>query len=249
MNAERQFVRGLVDRSFEECLPYLEDEASDTALAATLRSAMPELLTDAINALGSYLRRAARTDEARRLYEVSLAAGWDVRLNLANLLARDPSQQPRAQALYEEVIGAGDVDGLNNLAQLLTNRGETGRAEALYKEAIRRDDTLAWRNYALFLIEEDRLPEAEATLSALADAHPDVGERPLADLYALTGRWGEAAPLYSREHKRGASLPPAIYRAVRSDDELPINRVRRSLRQADASRVSEALSFRGRRSG
>ena len=248
VNTETRFVRGLVDGDFEDCLPYLEDERSNTGLAAPLESAMPKLLTDAINSLGSYLRHTGHPDEARRLYEVSLAAGWDVRLNLANLLAHDPSQQSRAQALYEEVIDAGDVDGLNNLAQFLTDRGDTRRVEALYKEAIRRDDTLAWRNYALFLIEEDRLSEAEATLSALAKAHPDVGERPLADLYALTGRWGEAAPLYSREHKRGASLPAGIYRAVRSHDELPIKRVQRSLRQAHGSRVSEALSFRARRS-
>ena len=124
-----------------------------------------------------------------------------------------------------------------------------GRAEALYNEAIRRDDTLAWGNYALFLIEEDRLSEAEATLSALAEAHPDEGERPLADLYALTGRWRDAAPLYSRERGRGASLSPGIYRAVRDHVELPIERLQRSIRQARGSRVSEALTYRARRSG
>ena len=249
VSAEARFVRGLVDARFDDCLPYLEDQRSDTGLAATLQSAMSELLADEINSLGSYLLRAAHSDEARRLYEVSLAAGWDVRLNLANLLSRDPALHARAQALYEEVIDAGDVDGLNNLAQLLTDEGETGRAEALYNEAIQRDDTLAWRTYALFLIEEDRLPEAEATLSALAEAHPDEGERPLADLYALTGRWRDAAPLYSRERDRGANLPPGIYRAVRDHIELPIERVRRSLRQARGSQVSEALTYRARRSG
>ena len=247
VSTETRFVSGLVDGTFDDCLLYLQDERSETDLAATLESAMPALLTDAINSLGSYLLHTAHADEARRLYEASLAAGWDVRLNFANLLVRDPAQHARAQVLYEEVIAAGDVQGLNNLAQLLTDGGDATRAEALYQEAIRRDDTLAWRNYALFLIEEDRLSEAEATLSALAEQHPDVGERPLADLYALTGRWGDAAPLYSRERNRGASLPPGIYRAVRDHVELSVDRVHRSLRQARGQRVAEALRFRARR--
>lgn len=247
VSSATQFVSGLVDGEFEDCLLYLQGEMSDTELAATLESAMPALLTDAINALGSYLLHTGRADEARRLYEASLAAGWDVRLNFANLLGRDPAQHARAQALYEEVIDAGDVQGLNNLAQLLTDGGDTTRAEALYQEAIRRDDTLAWINYALFLIEEDRLSEAEATLSALAQQHPGVGERPLADLYALTGRWADAAPLYSREQNRGARLPPGISRAVRDHVELPVERAERSLRQAHGQRVAEALTFRARR--
>ena len=241
-------MRALVEGSYEDCLAYLEAETSDSELTATLQSAMPALLSDAINALGSYLRRTAYTGEARRLYEVSLAAGCDVRLNFANLLARDPAQQARARALYEEVIDAGDVDGLNNLAQLLTTQGEASRAEALYKEAIQRDDTLAWTNYALFLFEEDRLAEAATTLAALAEAHPDVGERPLADLYALTGRWSEAMPLYAREKRRGSALPRTIREAVRGNDDLPLDRVQRSLRQAQGSGVSEALAYRARRS-
>ncbi len=115
-------------------------------------------------------------------------------------------------------------------------------AESVYLEAIRSGDTLGWRNYVLFLLEENRLKDAEAQLKVLARRHPDVGERPLADLLALQGRWGVASNTYRRLVARGSEVPLAIRQAVRRHEQIPRETIRRSLRRS-GSAVLEALEY------
>src|SRR5712691_6204774 len=244
-DAQRAFVDGLISTDYAACLPLLREarQKGSLDLNNVMQEAAPKLIAEAVNTLGSYLRKMSHREEAELLYESALRAGVDVRLNLANLLSESPDQHARARALYQDAWASGDLDALNNLAQLLTNDGDTAAAESIYLEAIGRDDPLAWRNYALFLLEENRLREAEAQLTELAQAHPEAGERPLADLLALLGRWGVASDLYRQVDARGGDLPRAVRQAVRRDDrKMPTDTLRRSLTQG-GSRVREALDY------
>jgi tetratricopeptide (TPR) repeat protein len=249
-SAQRAFVDGLVTADYTDCLPLLKEARLKGSfdLNKVIEEATPKLMAEAVNALGSYLRGTSQREEAELLYETALSAGVDVRLNFANLLSESPDNHTRARALYQDAWASGDLEALNNLAQLLTKAGDTAAAESIYLEAIGHGDPLAWRNYALFLLEENRLHEAEAQLTKLAQAHPDAGERPLADLLALLGRWAIAFDLYRQVDARGGDLPRAVRQAVRRGDrKMPPDKLRRSLSHS-RSRVREALDYgRGRR--
>src|SRR5438552_12809572 len=124
--ARQRFVKGLVSEDFTECEPFLDVitkyKGGSREFSAALADASRVWIAEVTNELGRYLTKYRGSDRARTFYRIALESGVDVKLNLANLLSKDPAQWDYAQKLYQEVIAEGDSDGLNNLAQLQSVR-------------------------------------------------------------------------------------------------------------------------------
>lgn len=244
------FVRGLVAEDFPACAAFLDyiDGRPNAAVefAEALDKAKGAWAAEIVNEFGKYLDEHHGESRARSFYRKALAAGVDVRLNLANILSRDSSNWDQAEALYNEVISDGDTDGLNNLAQLLTNRGDTNGAEAVYRRGIQAGDSLARKNYALFLIEEGRLAEAEVQLRQLARDRPQEGLPRLAALLAADGRWSEARDVVTRIRAAGGRVRPSLLRLLENPDRRqPVGATYRAFGHA-AQDVFRSLRFRQR---
>ena len=196
-------------RNWPRCQQYLPHAQVCVSLIITWEFTFPET-GRLLNELGYYLDDRAQYEEAKPLYQRTIAIdeetlgpehpGLATDLNNLALLYQDQGKYEEAEPLYQRAIAIGEktlgpehpnlATWLNNLALLYQHQGKYEEAEPFYQRAI---------------------AIGEKTLGL---EHPDLAIRlnNLATLYQDQGKYEEAEPLYQRalaiyEQKFGSAHP------------------------------------------